>query len=133
YRLRALLAEPDFSLKVAADRFALVPGQPLDIAVTVERRNGFSGDVEMAAVGLPKGVTAEVVADGKGIVVRLPGAGEAVSGSFRIVGTIKGKQEPARIAQVVLAEYGVATSELWLTMGPNATAPKDAPPKKKKG
>ena len=44
YRLRATRAEPDYALTVAADRFTLTPGKPLDIPVTVERRNGFDGE-----------------------------------------------------------------------------------------
>jgi hypothetical protein len=134
YRLRALLAEPDFSLKVAGDRFALVPGKPLEIPIAIERRNGFGGEVEITALGLPKGVTAQAVtapAGSKTATLRLTAGGDKVSGSFQIIGTAKGTQDLMRIARATLAEYGVATMQLWLTAGPDATVPKDAPPKKK--
>ena len=46
YRLRVAPPEPDFELAVAADRFALKPGTPLDIPVTLGRKGGFAKDVD---------------------------------------------------------------------------------------
>src|SRR5205823_2345662 len=57
YRLRAAVAEPDYELTLASDRFVLTPAKPLDIPVTVVRRHGFTGAVEITAEGLPAGVT----------------------------------------------------------------------------
>jgi len=45
YRLRITPPEPEWALVVAADRFTLVTGTPLDIPVTVERAAGFAGAV----------------------------------------------------------------------------------------
>src|SRR5207237_8781307 len=61
YRLRVAPPEPDFEVTVAADRFALKPGTPLDIPATIGRKGGFAKDVEVIAEGLPAGVSAAVV------------------------------------------------------------------------
>jgi hypothetical protein len=80
YRLRAVLAEPDYVLSVTTDRFVLTPGKPLAIAVAVERRNGFDREVAIAVEGLPAGITAAPVtssgAGSKSVTLRL----EAKSG-----------------------------------------------------
>ncbi len=78
YRLRAVFAEPDYVLGVASDRFVLTPGKPLSIPVTIERRNGFDRDIEIAVVGLPTGVTAAPVKatkTGTSATLRLEGKG----------------------------------------------------------
>jgi hypothetical protein len=130
YRLRAVLAQPDFSLKVASDRFAVQPGKPAEIPITVERRYGFNQEIELSAVGLQKGVTAETLGGAKTPTLRLSGDGEPASGSFRIVGKIKGTGDSPRLATAFFTDYGVATAQLWLTFGPKATVAKDAPKKK---
>ena len=40
-----MLAEAEFVATVAADRFTLTSGEPLEIAVSLEARNGFDGEV----------------------------------------------------------------------------------------
>src|SRR5262249_21008753 len=134
--LRAMPSEPDFALKITTDRFALVPGKPLEISVTVERRGGLTDVIEIAAEDLPQGVTAKPVtaeAGGKTVKLQLTGEGGPVSGRFCIVGVVKRKDELTRMAHAPLPDYGISTPELWLTMGPQATAPSEPPPKKKKG
>jgi hypothetical protein len=62
-------AKPDPSLAVstAAGVYAVTPGQPLEIAVTVTRRYGYEGALEAGIEGLPPGVTAATVeVSGKG-------------------------------------------------------------------
>jgi hypothetical protein len=49
YRLTAAAPPSDFALKVAADAFVLAPGKPLEITVTIDRLNGYSAEVELAA------------------------------------------------------------------------------------
>ena len=56
YRLRVTPPEPDFALSVAADRFTLTPGQPLRVPVTVARKNGLQGEIDLTVEGLPSGV-----------------------------------------------------------------------------
>ena len=57
YLVRVVPAEPGFALTTAGDRLTLVPGKPLDVAVTVAKQNGFTGDVALTVEGLPPGVT----------------------------------------------------------------------------
>jgi hypothetical protein len=116
-------------LNVASDRFALVPGKPLEKPVTVERWAGLTGEIEISAAGLPKGVTA-TASGGKSITLRLTSAGEPASGSFRILGSIKDRQDLKRAAFASLPDYGTRAAELWLTVGPSAAVLKETPPKK---
>lgn len=53
--------QPDFSLSLAADSFVLEGDKPLEIAVNVAARDGFRDPIEIHAIGLPAGVSAEVV------------------------------------------------------------------------
>ncbi|HKI30952.1 MAG TPA: PPC domain-containing protein [Gemmataceae bacterium] len=115
YRLRAVLAEPDYVLVVAADRFTVAAGKPLDVPVTVERRNGFEREVEIAVEGLPAGVTATAKTLGKSVSLRLEAKGPA-SSAFRIVGTVAGRADLTRIATAPSAAFPPATPHLWLTV-----------------
>jgi hypothetical protein len=133
YRVRVAPPEPDFDVNIAADRFAVAPGKPLDIPVTIVRRGGLAKDIEVTAEGLPAGVVAAVVppmgkADPNKITVRLTVDKPGPSGPFQIVGRSK---EPAltRVAKAPLAEFETTTSDLWLAVGGEVPA---AVPKKKK-
>jgi hypothetical protein len=132
YRLRLAPALPDFALAVKGDRFALKPGTTLDIPVTVERRAGFKGDIEVAAVDLPQGITAQPVraaAGGTSVTLRLKGEGTLAAGAFRIVGRAKG--EPERAARAPATAVGVSTEHLWITLSKTATVAKPGPKKKR--
>ena len=61
YRLTIEPVEPDFSLALAADSFVLEKGKPLEVTVNVAVRDGLREPIEIHAVGLPPGVTAEPV------------------------------------------------------------------------
>lgn len=128
YRLRALVAKPDFGLTVPRDQFFLTPGKTVDIPVTIDKRHGFQGAVELATERLPEGVRAETVS---GTILRLSAGEKATSsGPLRIVGRAKGKPAAAHVAQAALADYGVSVSHLWLHVGPTTAAP--PPPAKKR-
>jgi hypothetical protein len=132
YRLRLAPAVPDFTLAVKIDRFALKPGTTLDLPVTVERRGGFKGEIEVAAVDLPKGVTAQPVRAAAGatsVTLRLKGEGALAAGAFRIVGRAQGDQE--RAARAAVAEVGVSTEHLWVTLSKTATVAKPTSKKKR--
>ena len=109
YRLRAVVPEPDYALSVAADRFTLAAGKSLDIPVTLERRNGFAGKVEIAVEGLPPNVTASVKLAGNSVTLRLEAKGP-VSSAFRIVGKVTGRPDLIRTATAP-----PSTPHLWLT------------------
>ncbi len=134
YRLRLALPQPDFALAVGADRFALLPGKPLDVPVTVARRGGFKGEVEVTAEGLPAGVMAQPVraaAGSSSVTLRLTGEGTLAAGAFHIVGRVKGEPEQVRFARAPTEIAGVS-EHLWVTLSKTATAPKPAPKKKKR-
>jgi len=121
YRLRALLAEPDFELTLASDRFVLTPGKPLDIPVTIDRRNGFKEEIELVAEGLPKGVAGAVVpmgsiATAKTVTLRLTASFAADSAPIRIQGKAKGKRDGTRLARTAITGFNAATPHLWLTV-----------------
>jgi hypothetical protein len=119
YRLRATPAEPDFDLSLAADRFVLAPGKPLDIPVTVAARNGFDRPIELVVEGLPEGVTAAplpAAAGTKAITLRLSGGAKPASVPIRIVGKSKGKEELTRTARAALAGLDASTVNVWLTV-----------------
>jgi hypothetical protein len=134
YRLRVAPPEPDFELAVAADRFALKPGAPLDVPVTVTRKGGFAKDVEVTAEGLPAGVSAAVVppagkADPNKVTLRFTAEKSGPSGAFRIVGRSKELPGIVRPAKVPLAEFENPPPDLWLAVG--GEVPPTAPKKKR--
>jgi len=59
YRLTIEPVTPEFSLSLATDSFVLEKGKPLEISVNVAARDGFKEPIEITAIGLPPGVTAE--------------------------------------------------------------------------
>jgi hypothetical protein len=120
YRLRATLAEPDYALTLAADRFVLTPGKPLAIPVTIERRNGFDRAIEITAEGLPDGVTAKPVqstgAAGKSATLTLEAKRGPVSGAIRIIGRVAGQTDLTRTALAPRIKLPQTTPHLWLTV-----------------
>jgi hypothetical protein len=121
YRLRIILAAPDFGLAVAADHFEVSPEKPLDIPITVDRRNGFNRDVSISMEGLPEGLEVASLkstasgAPGKMVTVRLTAKGKPASGPIRIVGKAEGPGEMIRFARPVLPGPNEATAPIWLT------------------
>ena len=59
YHLVVRRQEPDYALIVDDDRMPVGPGESYTSVVTIERRNGFDGPVELFVRGLPPGVSAE--------------------------------------------------------------------------
>ncbi|MBY0527606.1 MAG: pre-peptidase C-terminal domain-containing protein [Gemmataceae bacterium] len=121
YRLRAVPAEPDFALTLAADRFTLVPGKPLDIPLTIERRHGFNLEIELSVEGLPKGVSAITVqtgppANAKTVTLRLTAEAMPAGGTVRIIGKAKGQPEAERTARATLEGLSASTPHVWLTV-----------------
>jgi hypothetical protein len=122
YRLSGTHAEPDFSLKVAADSFVLTPGKTLEVAVTVDRANGFASEIELVAERLVDGILAPAVksaASGdtaKTVKLTLSAASGPLAGPFRIVGRVPGQPDFVRTAQCPVANLSAATTDLWVTV-----------------
>lgn len=122
YRLTARAATPDFALSLAADAFTLTPGTPLEVPVTIARRFGFAGEIEIAPAGLPEGVACaaikslpqgETAAAVK--LVLTAEAGGPRSGPIRILGRAA-DGNIARAAQAPLPGLTAKTADLWLTV-----------------
>ncbi|MFO0877500.1 MAG: PPC domain-containing protein [Gemmataceae bacterium] len=128
YLLRARLVEPDFALQVKADQFSVAPGKTLDVPITVERKHGFAGPIDLTIEGLPQGVRAQAVPGmGATQTLRLTADEKAKGGGpIRIVGKAGARSV---LARATLTDPEATTSELWLTL---SGAPLPAPPTKKK-
>ncbi len=123
YRLSALIPQPDFELRVAADVFVIKDDKPLEIPVTIDRQRGFAQEIEVSISGLPEKVSAEAVVSAKEgdsaksvklLVKTEPGV--ISSGPIRIVGRVKSEPPVERHAATNLAALGTTTEHLWLTV-----------------
>ena len=122
YRLSATQPVPDFALKVAADSFVLTPGKPLEIPVTVERSNGYAGEIEISVTGLPDGISAapaKSLAQGdssKSVKLTITSTAGPTAAPFRIVGAATGEPARSRAAVAPVASVNSITADLWLTV-----------------
>jgi hypothetical protein len=67
YQLNLLAPDQDFAVKCATEVFEIEAGKVIEIPLTVDRRHGFSNPIEIRAIDLPAGITAEpVVSEAKG-------------------------------------------------------------------
>lgn len=119
FKLTVTPTAPDVTATVAADRFTLSVGKPLDIPITVAKKGGFTGEVVPFADGLPDGVTASVgtpvKGDGNSLVLKLT-ATRPASGPIRIGVKKMGDDKFQRDATATLPAFEVSTSDLWLTV-----------------
>jgi hypothetical protein len=119
YRLSVATSVPDFALTVASDRFTLMPGTPLDIPVTIERRGGFAEAITLTAQGLPAEVTANAITvktSDKKTTLRLTAASATAASALRIIGKSEGMTAFSHTARAVVAERDSTTDDLWLTV-----------------
>ena len=118
YRLRVLPRQPDFRLTLAADSVICTPGKPQEIAVTIDRRYGFAEEIEIVAVGLPAGVTAEPVkSTAAAAKLILNATAASPSGPIRVEGRTLGPPPRSRRATFVAAG-NTALEDVWLTIIP---------------
>lgn len=123
YRLAMAPAEPDFSLTVPQHSYVVRPGTPCEIAVAVERRQGFSGDIDLTVLGLPEGVTAAAAKSlAKGdstmsVKLVLTASRGAFSGPIEISGLAAQPAARSHLATLTLAS-GASLNHIWLTVTP---------------
>jgi len=127
YRLRVIPAVPDLDAKVAADRFIITVGTPLDIPITVQRLHGFAGDLVAFAENRPEGITVEVApppakTNPNIVTLRLKATKPFAGGPIRIGVAKRGDDSFRRTVSTTLADFDRPTLHLWLTA--TATAPK---------
>lgn len=124
YLLHAPSPEPDFSLTLAADRFDLTPGGTTKVVVTVDRKDGFSGAIEVSAPDLPEGVTADPAtsrpgdATAKSVTLELRADGCSHPGPFRLLGRPAEGSSPPRAALAPISGFEAKTDHPWLTIRP---------------
>lgn len=146
YRLCLEEAAPSVSANALAHFVTVAPGKTSEIKVTVKRNNGFKAKLQLAARGLPEGVSApEVeVSDKAGeVVLKLVAEAGArpASQPFSLVlrETDNGSEHPVIYPMTsTLQDNGVkngfsdlvieSTTQLWLSVPPEAPKP-DAPKK----
>src|SRR5690606_11824400 len=92
YYVRASAAQPYFTLTLDTDKTLLAPGTGGVIFARVERKNGFTGEIQLAVEGLLPGVTAScgrILADGQDGCILLEAASDAPMGvaNLRVTGT----------------------------------------------
>lgn len=119
YRLTLTSPTPDVTATVAADRFTLAAGKPLDIPITLTRKGGLKDDLIPYADTLPDGVTASLASPSpkpaaNTVVLRLT-ATKPVSGPIRIGVRKPGDDFFRRLATATVPEFDRATPDLWLT------------------
>jgi len=114
----------DFGLTLAADLFDVTPGKETKVVVTVARLDGFAGEIEIRAEGLPPVVTAPAVVSksgddsAKSVTLVIQATAEAPPGSFRVVGHTVGGEAIERVARAKIAGFAVETDHPWLTALP---------------
>jgi hypothetical protein len=121
------VAEPQASavLSAAADHFTIKAETPLEIPVTIERRQGYALPIKIAVEGLPDGITAEAVASepsgDSSKMVKLAVKStrmEPWSGPIRIVGRAEGDAIAERTAECKSPATGELLPRFWLTALP---------------
>ncbi len=115
---------PDYSLSLGAGTYRIAPEMTLELPITVNRRDGFQDEIELTAVGLPAGITAEIVKSpgsgdaAKSVKLMLRAAADAHSGPLRILGKSAGA---LRLERPVTFESTQGTAkflhrDLWLSV-----------------
>jgi hypothetical protein len=126
YLLTATAPKPDYELSVKSDAFQLAVGKPLEIPVTIDRSNGFDGEIEIAVAGLPDGVAAAPVKSpakgdtSKSVQLKIETAEGAdvgpFSGAIRITGRVADQPDSERRATARISGLSATTADLWLTV-----------------
>lgn len=139
YQLSITSSQPDFEASVAADRFTLQDDKPLEIPVTIDRRDGFAEDVSVEFEGLPEGVESQPMkssakdktAKTVTLTLKTSAVTEGHSVPLRIIARTAGPKALTKTAtfrpEIPLA---AVQDTLWLTVAHQGTVAA-RPPKKK--
>jgi len=120
YLLRCLESRPEVHTTVKSTAWVLAADKPLEIPVTVDRRNGFAEVLSFQVAGLPEGLNAECpqsAKDGdsaKAVTIRISGVvAQPWSGEFKILAE---SDETKRTLPVTwTAPDRSAIQSFWLT------------------
>lgn len=121
YRLRIAKAEPDYAATADAHAYTVTPDKPAEIALSIDRQNGFGEEIDFTVSGLPEFVTAagaRSAASGdsaKSVKLSLSTSGGTFSGPIRVVGRSTGTSKLERTAQAAIPNQTAKIADLWLT------------------
>jgi hypothetical protein len=132
YLLTAGPPRPDFAIALKADHFPITPGKPLEIVVSVDRREGFAEPIEVGLADHFDGVIAQPVISSKGgpsaasVTLKLTACDCIRPGPIRVVG-VSGEGR-RKVATVTVAGLSTPIDSAWLTpTKPPAEKPPEAP------
>jgi len=119
FRLRALPAVPDFDAVLATDRFFAAPGKPVEMPITLARKNGLKDAVEFHVEGLNTEAKADFspAKDPKKNTLVLRGWKDA-NQPFRLFAQVKGRAETRRQVLANIADLDATLPYLWISAGP---------------
>lgn len=136
YQLMIHRSTPLCRLSVTEESFVAKLDKPLEITVSINRVSGFKQKLQIAATGLPAGITSEsVISELKGdtsksVKLKLIADESATGhGSFRIEGRIVGDDgNPDQDATLASYELrpAISITDFWITVPPETTE-KDKP------
>lgn len=125
YRLTLAPITPDFAVSLVAGTFTVAAGKTLEIPLTIDRKSGFAGEIEIGAENLPAGITAAPVKSlptgdtAKAVKLILTAAADAKPGMFQILAKSAG--DAARTRQATFpTKIGSGTynhGEVWVGVG----------------
>ncbi len=128
YVLRCEEAKPSFDVELKTTAFTVPADKPLEIPLTIARRNGFVEAIDFKIEGLPEGLTAECPRsekDGdssKAVTIKISGTAKAsFSGGIKIIAESVDTKVP-KPASLSLADRTIV-SQLWLTAVAPAAEP----------
>ncbi|MEX2213909.1 MAG: hypothetical protein WD768_07265 [Phycisphaeraceae bacterium] len=123
YRLVLRAADPDFAITLDKDTFIATPGKAMDLAVKIDRRDGFDGDITLRVEGLPaKADVPAIISSAKGATAKTVTLKLALdegpwSGPIRIIGEAEGTGGSGRrVATFAVPATGASQSDVWLTV-----------------
>ncbi len=147
YLLTAERPGPELQIRVPNERFNIAPGKTLDIAVDLDRLGGYAGKIEVRALGLPAGCTAEPAVSIAGkdsktadeVTLKIQTGKDPIVGPFKIVALAEGLTPSKRIVPGTITDTPPAptrgggrrnrtpavaptTEHLWLTVAPEKKA-----------
>jgi hypothetical protein len=120
YAILVTRSQPEFELEIDTDKTGLAPGIAAPIFVDVIRRNGFQGEIQLQAEGLPAGVTAtcgKILPNLKSGCIILQAADDAPQGmaNLRIRGTATHRREDG--TELQLSDVGRPLQEIYFPGG----------------
>lgn len=103
-----------FTLAVAVDRVLVLQGETAQVAVTIERGDGFDGAVQLSVGGLPAGVSASpvVIAAGATTATLTLDAPAGTAHSLPTAATVRGSAAGANVDEALTVTVGGAPGVL---------------------